>query len=112
MYRYLSTEDSDVQSLLHLNGDVYQLCKGWPLSIFLDEIEASFRDVTVMSTWAFGEDSTDNVVLNGDCEEELVPSSQNRGNATQFAWALRWMFAKCPRRRTDREYDCLLADVG
>jgi len=79
--------------------------------MFLDEIEAKYGDVTVTATWVAREESTDTVVLNGDSEEELVPGSQNRGNAMQFAWALRWMFAKCSRRRTAREYDCLLPDV-
>lgn len=111
MYRYLPTEDADVQSLLPLNGDVYRLCKGWSLSIFLDESEAKYREFTVIATWAVGEENMNNVVLNGDCEEELVPGSQNCGNAMQFAWALRWMFAKSSKGRTGRKYDCLLSEV-
>lgn len=111
MYKYLSTEDADIQSLLHVNGDVYRLCKAWPLSIFLDEIEAKYRDITVTAVWAAGEESTDTVVLNGDGEEELVFGSRNRGDAMQFAWALRWMFAKCLRGATHREYNRLLSEV-
>jgi hypothetical protein len=111
LYRQLPTKNADVRCLLHLNGDVYRLCKGYPLPIFLDEVEAKYRDMTVMAM-CVNEDKVQNiVVLNGHCKEELVPGSQNRGNAMQFAWALRWMFAKCKRGGIDRVYDRLLSDV-
>lgn len=67
------------------------------MSIFLNEIEAKYREVTVMATWVDENELIDTVVLNGHCAEELVPESRNRGKAMQFAWALRWMFAKCQR---------------
>lgn len=81
------------------------------MSFGLNKIEAKYSDVTVTATWAVGQESTDTVVLNGDSEEELVPGSQSRGTAMQFAWALRWMFSKCPRGVTDRVYDRLLSEV-
>lgn len=82
-----------------------------PLSIFLDEIEAKYEDVTVMAMCAEKGNGVNAVVLTGQCDEELVPGSQDRGRATQFAWAFRWMFAKCQRGQIGRAYDCLLLEV-
>ena len=94
LYGHLHSKDAG-QSWLHYDGKVYALCRGSPLPCFLNEIEAKYKDVTVVAVRTNKRKLSVPVVLNGQCAEELVPGSQNWGLATQFAWAFRWKFAKC-----------------
>lgn len=111
LYKYLPSEDAVAQSFFHYNGNVYSLGRGIPLPSFLDEVEAKYKDVTVLATWINDQRGLDMNVLIGQCAEELVPESQNRGLATQFSWAFRWTFAKCQRARIGRKDNCLLSEL-
>ncbi|KAF2622261.1 hypothetical protein BU25DRAFT_480822 [Macroventuria anomochaeta] len=112
LYSHLSSDGADDRSFIHYDGNVYSLGEGVPLPCFLDRIEAKYRDVTVLTIWFNDRRGIVDVdVLKGQCAEALVPGSQNRGFATQFSWAFRWMFAKCLRGRIGREYGRLLSDL-
>lgn len=99
LYTRLWAREGDVQSWLHYDGNVYSLGRGVPLPSFMNEVEAKYRDVTVLATKANARGEVEMAVLHGECEEELVPGSQNRGCASQFAWAFRLYFPKCRRER-------------
>ncbi|KAJ8113110.1 hypothetical protein OPT61_g4693 [Boeremia exigua] len=101
LYRDLPPKDVGYkfQSFLHYNGNTYLMGAGLPPLCFLNEIEAKYKDITVMATRINNYRFVETRVIFGQCAEELVPGSQNRGLATQFAWAFRWHFKKCPRQR-------------
>lgn len=99
LYNRFWAQKSDVQSWLHCNGEVYSLQNGRPLPSFMNEVEAKYRDVTVLATKVNARREITTTVLYGECAEELVPGSQNRGSASQFAWAFRLYFPRCKRDR-------------
>ncbi|KAJ4994260.1 hypothetical protein SVAN01_00089 [Stagonosporopsis vannaccii] len=99
LYSRFWAQGSDVQSWLHINGDIYSLGKGIPLRNFMNEVEAKYKDVTVLVTKVDARGEISTTVLYGDCAEELVPGSQNCGSSIQFAWAFRLYFPRCRRER-------------
>lgn len=111
LYAETSPDDADIQSFFHYDEEVYILGRGPALLCFLDEIEAKYKEITVVEAWVNRESTINTVVINGQCEEELVPGSQNRGHASQFAWAFRWRFKKSIRSAAEREYNQLLSEV-
>ena len=103
--------DTRICSFFHYNGNVYILCYSSPLLCFLDEVEAKYKEVTVVEAWKYRGRVVNTMVVNGGCEEELVPGSQGRGDAAQFAWASRWGFRQWVRTEAEREYECLMPEV-
>lgn len=103
--------DIDIRSFFHYNGNVYILGYSSPLLCFLDEVEAKYKEFTVVEAWKYRNRIVGAIVVNGQCEEELVPGFQGRGDAAQFAWAFRWGFRQWVRMRAEREYERLMPDV-
>lgn len=102
----MSSDDPDFRILFCYDGDVYSLGSGPVLLCFLDEVEAKYKWITVMEAWVDRMESPVAMTINGRCEEELIPGSQNRGQASQFAWVFRCVFKKCVRTEAGREYGC------
>jgi hypothetical protein len=103
--------DTGARSFFHYNGNVYILSYSSPLLCFLDEVEAKYKEVTVVEVWKYGSRIIGAMVVKGRCEEELVPGSQDRGDAAQFAWAFRWGFRRWVRTEAERVYECLMPEV-
>jgi hypothetical protein len=82
-----------------------------PLLCFLDEVEAKFKEVTVVEAWKFRSRIVDAMVINGRCEEEFVPGCEGRGGAAQFAWAFRWGVERWVRTGAEMGYECLRPEV-
>lgn len=99
LYSRLWAKDGGVHSWLHYDRNIYLIGRGNPLSCFMNEVEAKYKDTTVLTTKVNMKRKIVTKVLYGQCVEELVPESQNRGSAAQFAWAFRWHFRKCERQR-------------
>lgn len=104
LYGCLPLNDANTKSFVHYNGNVYCLGEGVPLPCFLNEVEAEHEDISVLMTEFDEREGGSIMVLNGRCAEELVPGSQNRGSASQFAWTFRWAFAMCRRGRIGWEH--------
>lgn len=111
LYRHLPSEAADFQCFLHYAGNIYYLGRGVPLQCFLDSLEAKYREVTVFTTSIDEFMGVDMATVTGQCAEELVPGSKNRGLGTQFAWAFRWMAVKCNQWRIGHEYQSLLQEL-
>ena len=104
---YGCSSSYDTDAFIHFDGNMYCLGRNLALPRFLNEIEAKYKDVSVLVIALNRANVVDVAVLKGKCDEELVPGSQNWGLATQFSWAFRWMFAKSKRRTIREEYDIL-----
>jgi hypothetical protein len=105
LYGCLSWDNTDC--FIHLDGSVYRLGRGLPLPFFLDELEAKHENISVLMATLNRANGVDVAVLAGECAEELVPGCQNRGSASQFSWAFRWMLVKSRPCKIRREYDSL-----
>lgn len=101
LYSRLWARNVDVQSWFHYDGNVYHMGRGVPLPCFMSEVEAKYKDITVMATKGDIWRNVDTTVYYSQRREELVPGSLNRGSMTQVAWALRWHFARCKRQRVE-----------
>ena len=104
--------DTGISSFFHYNGNVYILGYSSPMLCFLDEVEAKYKEVTVVEAWKYRNRIVDAMVVNGGCEEEFVPGCEGRGVAAQFAWAFRWAFRQWVRTEAEREYECLMPEVA
>jgi hypothetical protein len=103
--------DVGIRYYFHYNGDLYILSYSSPLLCFLDEVEAKYKEVTVVEVWKYRNIIVGAIVVKGQCEEELVPGSQGRGDAAQFARAFRWGFRRCVRMRAERKYERLMPEM-